>query len=232
MNTQGKDPQAEKKGVFRLLVPTMVVLINALFLSGCLASYRNVRDISEMPADRSATIRIAINTTKDGKILQKEIEKDYWTLPAGPYTPYPILNYEWYLWLAMDHETFPLISKGRTFTTNVSLIQEGDAANLTREYPVPAGKHTYWIEFAGMKPYVYTRGSGGEDEGGDGEIITRLGAIWNQCFSADLTPGQVVTIQIEDNGIQLPKEVKVEPMSNCHQWLLGPPVETWKRNLP
>lgn len=153
----------EKKDVFRGSVLMIAFLVSALLLTGCMASYRNVRDINQLPADRAATIRVVINASKEGKILQEEIEKDYWRIAGRRYPPYPILNYEWYLWLAMDQEIFPLIPKDRTFIRNVGLIHEGDVVNVTREYPVPTGKHMYWLEFAAMRPYVFTIGS---SEGG------------------------------------------------------------------
>ncbi len=243
MNTHNKHLQVGKKAIVRPSILMLALLLSAVVMAGCIASYRNVRDIHQLPPERSATIKVVITTTSEGEILQQEIEKDYWRIPGGPYIPYPILNYEWYLWLAMDQEVYPLIPKGRKFLTNVPLIHEGDLANLTREYSVPTGAHTYWLEFAGMRPYLYTVGSSsligtgndggdGDEDGGDWEMETRLGLIWKQCFSADLQPGQAVTVRIDDKGIHLPKEVKDEPISSCNEWLFGPPVETLKRNLP
>jgi len=239
MNTQKNQKQVVKDG--GRIVFMMAFLMIGLLLAGCMSSYRNVRDINQLPAERSATIRVEINTTSEGKILREEIEKDYWELSGGPYNPYPVLNYEWYIWLAMDKEIYPLIPKGRTFLKNVPLIHEGDSANLAREYNIPPVAHIYWLQFAGMRPYVYTSGSSTGDgiecssddsDGGDWEGLTRLGLIWNRCFSVNPRPGQIVTVQIDDNGIHLPKDVKVEPASNCNEWLFGPPVETWKKNLP
>ncbi|MBW2147104.1 MAG: hypothetical protein JRI22_08810 [Deltaproteobacteria bacterium] len=241
MNTRNPHIQAGNKGMTGRLILMMVFLLSLPVVAGCISSYRNVKEIHQLPSGSSATIRVVIYTTSEGKILQQEIEKDYWRLPGGFSFPYPVLNYEWYLWLAMDREVYPLIPKGRSFLTNVPLIHEGDVANLVREYPVPLGAHTYWLEFAGMRPYVYTSGSStdvvtvsndGHDDGGDYEGETRLGMIWKHCFSADLQPGQVVTVKIDDTGVHLPEEVRAEPISNCNEWLFGPPVETYKRNLP
>jgi hypothetical protein len=212
------------KAVFSLSVLSGALFIGALFTAGC-ASYREVKEIGNLPAERSATIRVEVNTTSQGKILQEEIEKGVLSLGGGTSMPRPVRKHEWYLWLGIDEVLYPLIPRGRTFVTNTFLIHEGDAANLAREYTIPAGAHRYLLGFAGLQPFVYTKGFGGGEEDGEDSAETRLGLTWKQCFKAQLKAGEVLTVRIDDTGIHLPEGIQAEPLSNCNQWLFGPVVK-------
>jgi len=200
-------------------------LILAMLAAGGCAG--RVKDIKELPAERAAAIRVVVNTTAQGKILQDSLKKGLWDISAGTTNPRPDGKYEWYLWMGIDEAVYPLIPKGQEFVTNTSLIQQGDAARLTREYAVPTGTHRYLLGFAGLRPYLYTKGFTHGDE--EGQVETRLGVTWKQCFSTQLRPGEVITVHIDDTGVHLPEGIQVEPLSNCNQWLFGPLVEMGSR---
>jgi len=172
------------------------LVIGALGMGGC---GKRVRDIKELPAERAATIRVEVNTTSQGKILQEEIRKGVWRLSRGAARARRVGKYEWYLWMGIDDAIYPLIPKGQSFVTNVSLIHEGDTARLTREYAVPTGEHRYLLGFAGMRPFAYRKGlgRGGDDDGGD-TLETRLGVTWKQCFKVRLKAREVITVRVDD----------------------------------
>jgi hypothetical protein len=199
---------------------TGAILIAALVTGGCAG---RVKDIRDLPAERAAAIRVVVNTTSQGKILQDSLEKGVWNISGGTTRPRPVGNYEWYLWVGIDEAVYPLIPKGQEFVTNTSMIHEGDAAQLTLEYAVPTGVHRYLLGFAGLRPYVYSKGFSQGDE--EGEVETRLGVTWKQCFSAQLRAEEVITVRIDDTGVHLPEGIQVEPLSNCNQWLFGPLVK-------